>query len=140
MKINELVVTCLIFADLILTFFLLSAALAAPINEDEVIEDGPLAMPQIEEGVIDVKLAGDDNESDEEVVEDAEAAFMRMMNLGMSSGGYPSWYGGMNPMMQYGGMNPMMQYGGMSPMMQYSGFNPYSYGGMDQAMYPMGGL
>lgn len=138
------------FSDLILAFFLISAALAAPIDSDEVIEDaivveepviedGPMALPQIEEGVVEVEEAAKGDDEDE--VEDAEAAFMRMMGYGMSAGGYPAWspmqYGMFNPMdMMMGGMgmyNPMMNYpmmGGMNGM-----YNP-----MDMMMGGMGGM
>jgi hypothetical protein len=113
---------------LILTCFIVSA-FAAPID-DEVLEDGPLALPQIEEGpmvlpqveegVIEVQEEPVKESDDDEVIEDAEAAFMRMMNLGMSMGGYPNFMSGYNQLSSY---NPMSSYNQM--------FSPFSYGQMD---------
>lgn len=92
-----------------------------------------MALPQIEEGIIEPAQSSDDDE----VIEDAEAAFMRMMNLGMSYGGMPMFnpYSYMmDPMMGMGGMgmggmyNPMMGMGGMG------------MGGMYDPMMGMGGM
>ena len=99
---------------MILTFFVISAALAAPIDSDEIIiEDGPVALPQVEEGVkVVVEEEPVKENDDEEVIEDVDAAFMRMMNMGMFNPyGYNSYQ--FNPY-QY---NPMSYGQMMDPAM-----------------------
>jgi len=135
-----------------LTLFLVHAALAAPHHiEEEIIDEDamPMALPQIEEGVVeDIEVKIDDEEKEIEEG-DAEAAFMRMINLGRSYGGMPSFGYGMNR-----GMRSMMPqnkgaqgysgnsqgYSGNSQGYGAQGYGAQSYGMYNPMMGGMGGM